>query len=204
MDTRLKQVLFGMLWGVLALSAAIFVAIVVSPLLYWISIDLFQLTKLTGLSKPILMQNYDVIIDYLLNPLRAELTMPHFQSSASGSQHFAEVKHLVALNTHVLRISAVVILLTWKKKLPYFLAAPVFRVLWSLPLVLGIVVAIAFEPLFIFFHQVFFRNDLWLFNPATDPIITVLPQAFFMMMFIVVGLLYAIILLILQRYIKRN
>lgn len=36
-----------------------------------------------------------------------------------------------------------------------------------------------FDDLFIAFHRIFFSNDLWLLNPATDAMIRMLPSAFF-------------------------
>ncbi len=29
-------------------------------------------------------------------------------------------------------------------------------------------------------HKIFFRNDDWMFNPSTDPIINLLPETFFL------------------------
>ena len=52
--------------------------------------------------------------------------------------------------------------------------------------------AIGFERFFIYFHQILFRNTDWLFDPATDPIINVLPESFFMQCFL---LFFALLLL---------
>ena len=51
-------------------------------------------------------------------------------------------------------------------------------------------------------HKIFFRNDYWLFNPATDPIIKILPDTFFMhcgMMIVGIVLLINIIFEIVYR-----
>ena len=37
-----------------------------------------------------------------------------------------------------------------------------------------------FTSLFTLFHKVFFRNDLWLFDPTTDYMIRMLPEGFFL------------------------
>ena len=43
------------------------------------------------------------------------------------------------------------------------------------------------------FHQIVFRNDYWIFNEATDPVITILPEAFFMHCFMmIVGIVMVI------------
>jgi integral membrane protein (TIGR01906 family) len=53
-----------------------------------------------------------------------------------------------------------------------------------LPLIFGFLMAVGFDRFFVTFHEIFFSNDDWLFNPATDPIINVLPETFFMHCFI--------------------
>lgn len=52
----------------------------------------------------------------------------------------------------------------------------------SLPLVLGLVgVFIGFEQFFTLFHQILFvGDDTWLFDPAKDPVILILPENFFL------------------------
>ena len=52
----------------------------------------------------------------------------------------------------------------------FFAAALVF---------LGIVVSIDFTRCFRIFHEIFFDNDLWMFNPGEDYMIRMLPEGFF-------------------------
>lgn len=60
---------------------------------------------------------------------------------------------------------------------------------------LGILLAsmINFDQAFIIFHKIAFTNDYWIFDPKLDPIITILPQEFFIHSFI---LIISIVLLI--------
>ena len=65
--------------------------------------------------------------------------------------------------------------------------------MWRLPkilcagvgIVLGIAVAMAvvistdFTKWFTVFHHIFFDNDLWILNPATDRLINIVPEPFF-------------------------
>ena len=37
-----------------------------------------------------------------------------------------------------------------------------------------------FSKYFIVFHHIFFDNDLWILNPATDLLINIVPEPFFM------------------------
>ena len=49
-----------------------------------------------------------------------------------------------------------------------------------IPAVLGGAIAINWDMAFVVFHKLLFRNDYWLFDLETDPVITVLPDQFFM------------------------
>lgn len=44
---------------------------------------------------------------------------------------------------------------------------------------LGIACAVDFNMVFTRFHEIFFSNDLWLFDPAVDYMIRMLPEGFF-------------------------
>ena len=50
----------------------------------------------------------------------------------------------------------------------------------GLPVVLGILVALFWDKVFVVFHELFFNNDFWIFDYRTDPIILLLPDEFFM------------------------
>lgn len=45
--------------------------------------------------------------------------------------------------------------------------------------ILGVLAATSFTKYFTIFHEVFFTNDLWLLDPATDLLINILPETFF-------------------------
>lgn len=55
----------------------------------------------------------------------------------------------------------------------------VLGVLAAAFLILGIAVARDFNAVFTLFHEIFFDNDLWLFDPATDYMIRMLPEGLF-------------------------
>lgn len=73
-------------------------------------------------------------------------------------------------------------------------------------LLLGGALALFFEPLFIFFHQIVFQNDDWLLSLSTDHLIQFLPEQFFFKRAIQIAvcftLLHIINLLILNRFIQ--
>lgn len=64
--------------------------------------------------------------------------------------------------------------------------------------VLGIAFTVDFTACFTIFHKIFFTNDLWMFDPAADYMIRMLPEGFFADMvlrivLIFVGLLLAVL-----------
>ena len=54
-----------------------------------------------------------------------------------------------------------------------------------------------FNKYFTYFHKIFFNNDLWILNPKTDLLIQMLPQNFFVTIFIKIALLFLLVLAIL-------
>lgn len=55
---------------------------------------------------------------------------------------------------------------------------------------LGIAFTVDFTACFRIFHEIFFTNDLWLFDPATDYMIRMLPEGFFSDMVIRIVLIF--------------
>lgn len=77
----------------------------------------------------------------------------------------------------------------WKRLLPraYTRAVLIFAVLI---LSLGIACAIDFTACFQVFHEIFFTNDLWMFDPAKDYMIRMLPEGFFFDMVLRIGTVF--------------
>lgn len=132
---------------------------------------------------------YDEILDYLTLPGK-EFGTGEFPHSADGASHFKDVKGLFTLNTVAL-ISSTVILITLyilnRKKIftlekkngrhiTYYVGK---RTLIGF-IIVGLLAAINFDVAFDIFHKIFFPGKSnWEFNYYVDPIIWVLPQAFF-------------------------
>lgn len=77
----------------------------------------------------------------------------------------------------------------WKRLIQkaYFYALGVFVILILLLLICFLV---DFTASFTVFHEIFFTNDLWLFDPATDYMIRMLPEGFFYDMVMRIGLVF--------------
>ena len=180
------------------LSLAILLTIYLAWLIYPQEISWLNLTNRVHLQPQIIQHNFNVLMDYLTNPLNQALEMPDFPSSASGIHHFAVVKGLFHLAQGVALVTLPIFYLFWKQViLKGFL--PLYRrallIILSLPLVLGLVgVFIGFEQFFTLFHQILFvGDDTWLFDPAKDPVILILPENFFLHAFLLFFCLYELI-----------
>ena len=102
--------------------------------------------------------------------------------------HMADVRNLFldGLRIRNICIAAAVLLILGlklgktdlKRLIPwsYFRAVLIFVVLI---LFLGLACMIDFTACFTIFHKIFFTNDLWMFNPAADYMIRMLPEGFF-------------------------
>ena len=180
------------------LSLAILLTIYLAWLLYPQEISLLNLTNRVHLQPQTIQHNFNVLMDYLTNPLSQVLEMLDFPSSASGIHHFAVVKGLFHLAQGVAVVTLPIFYLFWKQVIQKgFL--PLYRrallIILSLPLVLGLVgVFIGFEQFFTLFHQILFvGDDTWLFDPAKDPVILILPEDFFLHAFLLFFCLYELI-----------
>lgn len=102
--------------------------------------------------------------------------------------HMGEVKDLflggLRLRNYLLAAAALFLLLLvigktdLGKVLPraYFISLGVFGALTG---ILGCLFASNFNKYFTIFHEIFFDNDLWIFDPAEDYMIRMLPEGFF-------------------------
>ncbi|HJA42485.1 MAG TPA: TIGR01906 family membrane protein [Candidatus Dorea stercoravium] len=110
--------------------------------------------------------------------------------------HMADVKNLflggLTLRWVLLAAAAVLIALLvllkgdWRRIIPraYFIALGIFL---AATVLLGGLFASDFTKYFTIFHEIFFTNDLWLFDPATDYMIRMLPEGFFYDMVMRIG-----------------
>ncbi|MCL2677195.1 MAG: TIGR01906 family membrane protein [Streptococcaceae bacterium] len=186
------RLLFGatLLW---ILVFSILVTILLAVPLFYLEIGWEHLSSVTGLSSQTIQHNFNTLMVYLLDPFVTHLQMPDFPSSASGLEHFKEVKHLfMFVMALVIVLSPLAVQFIRKKYIQYFRRGLQFFML--APVILGIVaIFIGFDQFFIFFHEILFANSNWLFDPLTDPIINVLPESYFMIIFIIFFVIFEIL-----------
>ena len=180
------------------LSLAILVTIYLAWILYPFEISWLNLTNRVHLKSDIIQYNFHILMDYLTNPFNPVLEMPDFPSSESGLHHFVVVKGLFHLAQGVAIVTLPIFYLFWKQVIQKGFLSLYRRgllIMLSLPLILGLVgVFIGFEQFFTLFHQILFvGDDTWLFDPAKDPVILILPEDFFLHCFILFFVTYEIL-----------
>lgn len=185
MQYKLKDVFGIASLFIFILTAAISLTILATPI-YQFSLNWFDVPEKVGMSYDQIMANYRAVMEYLHFPWIDTLVFPDFPVSESGAFHFWEVKILFYINYVALFLSGIVTFFYVRhlKKIQgiWRLVQP-FKIAIAVPFILLLVLAIDFDGMFVLFHELLFNNDAWLFNPVTDPIITVLPQEFFMLCF---------------------
>ena len=100
-----------------------------------------------------------------------------------GACAFAVVSLIILLATHA----------DWKRVLARSWHI-ILAVTGGAILILGIAVAVDFNAVFVEFHHIFFDNDLWLFDPAEDYMIRMLPEGLFADMVVRIGVIFIIAL----------
>lgn len=160
-------------------------ATVLARPLYYLDMHLLKITETSGISAAACKLNYDTLIEYNLLGGPDELIFPTLQMSETGRIHFEEVKDIF-ITMQIVAITAVILLVVWCI-LYYHRKVSGFRwmrltgwVTLVVATLVGVFVAIDWEAAFVMMHKIFFRNDYWLFNAYTDPVIKILPSEFFM------------------------
>ena len=153
------------------------------------------------------MEELDVIttdiIKYLKNEGGNELLEPHFNEREI--LHMDDVQKLFDLERMIKYITIItsflIILYFIKKEQILTLGKTLFYGLFSNYIVLsvlGILLLLDFNKYFTYFHLIFFTNELWLLDPATDLMIQMLPEEFFFGMAKKIGLSFFLYLAIIQ------
>lgn len=197
---KITDLFIGLIFTLLFISIAVVITINFRPL-YYMDIKLLNLEAASGLTRSEIIRNYNTLIDYSFPLYKGNLVFPTLTASASGLHHFAQVKSLFCafyiMGAVTLILGIIIIIQKSKNKdYSYLLVSAITAIV--LPLFLGICMSLNFERTFIIFHKLFFNNNDWLFDPVTDPVINILPEAFFMhcaLLIILIVILFSIIFL---------
>ena len=152
--------------------------------LYYLDINYLGIDLTSGMSVETIKKNYDVLIAYQSIFYRGTLNLP-----TNGRIHFEEVKTIFEAIQVIMVVSGLIslplVIRRFKEKEYRFLKLTGLITI-IVPAMLGFVVALDFESAFITFHQIVFRNNYWVFDYRSDPVINILPETFFMHCFIMI------------------
>lgn len=171
----------------------------------WVAFDrshyLQQYRKLgtaaqVGMSEEALMRVTGVWMEYLIgarDTLDTQETVsgaPREVFTAQEKAHMVDVKNLFTWGIRLAAASLVLAAglfafcaLRWRRGLAKALSRSFFRALiafGALFALIALAFAIDFNWAFTWFHRIFFRNDLWLLDPAESLMIQMVPEPFFM------------------------
>lgn len=186
--SKVLTVLLALLTAVILLTAAIAVPILFRPF-YYAHIGPLSLCEETGLTREEIKTAFDEMMDFCLGG--EEFSTGVLRWSESGRSHFADVRELFLLDLKALAVSILLLAilliasrLTGRRpgrllgrSFPFWAGSGLAAIF----AVVGVLAATDFDRAFTVFHTVFFPGkENWLFDPAEDQIITILPQTFFM------------------------
>ena len=188
MDSKGNKPL-AFLWILVLMLFAVSTSVAVPVLwrgFYDLHIDALRLPDITGWNKEIIREAFDEMMDYCIKS--APFGTGALSWSEEGMRHFEDVRKLFRLDLAVLVVSAVALVLlaaVYRYIRPYRFhnRGPSFHAGCGILLVFGVLTALAaldFDRAFVVFHRLFFPGKTnWIFDPASDQIILILPQVYF-------------------------
>lgn len=196
---RILDVLKVPLLMLLLISWAIALPILCRPF-YFAHVTPYRLEEESGLTRAEIREAYNEMLDYCIGT-RKEFSTGVLPWSEEGKAHFTDCRSLFRLDFAVAGGSLLLLLLIalLNKRKPEKPACRPLPCFWAgclaggLFLLLGGAILADPDAAFVAFHHVFFPGKTnWLFDPAKDAVITILPEDFF----IHCGILIAAVILL--------
>lgn len=171
----------GIIGFLFLLSASVTLTLNLRPL-YYLDMELLHIPEKSGYSKELVKENYDALITYNNITSHGELNFRDMPMSDGARIHFKEVKRIFGFFEYLAISSGILFAggafwLWRRRRYGWLKAASVCSV--AIPAAVGIFIAADWQETFILFHELVFQNDYWLFDPDSDPIITILPDTYF-------------------------
>lgn len=183
-----KDIFLAIMLMLFFISLAVVVTVFFKEL-YYLDINYLGIDLTSGMSVEAIKKNYDVLISYQSIFYQGSLNLPDFVMSSNGRIHFEEVKKIfeaIQITMVVSGLAALPLLIKRFKEKEYRFLKLTGSITIIVPAMIGFVAALDFDSAFVMFHQIVFRNDFWIFDYRSDPVIKILPEAFFMHCFIMI------------------
>lgn len=207
---RLLSILMSIVVALTLLTGAVALPILVRPF-YYAQIGPLDIEQKSGMSRSEIIEAYDDVLDYCIG-VRDDFAAGILPFSQSGAEHFAECRPLFELDLVLFAagIAAVVLLKIIDRRTPLYRFRGHGASFWGSAGLCGLFAAAAvyaaldFDRAFTVFHKIFFPGkDNWLFDPATEPVIKMLPEEFFrncaILIFAAIVLASAVVILLDQK-----
>ncbi len=182
MKIKVSNILLSLIMTLTIISLAVVLTLACKPL-YYLDIHALHIPETTGCTISEIKANYDAVIDYCLSFGNAPLEFPTFPMSEGGRIHFEEVKNIFNLFKYMAiggTLASVAGMLWMRRRQSYGYLKLTAILSVVLPTAIGTAVALNWDWAFVTFHEIAFNNDYWLFDPATDPVINILPDEYFL------------------------
>lgn len=190
MSKSFSKIFFSIFISIFFITSSVKLTVMFKPL-YYFSINHLKIVETSGFPLDNIKKDYNYLINYISSHSKSEFKIPNLPSSREGAVHFEEVKNIFIKLDYLLIISGLLSLIAIYFSIKNRIYTP-FKyssiILISIPIILLITFFINFDKVFVIFHKIFFRNDYWIFDIVKDPVITMLPQDFFMYCGILINL----------------
>ena len=190
-----KDIILSIVLMIFIISFAIIFTVFFKSL-YYFDINYLNIDKISGFSVETIKENYNLLINYQSIFYQGDLNLPDFTMSIAGKIHFREVKQIfetIQVSMLISGIVSIILLIKRFKEKEYRFLRLTGIITILIPSILAFFAAIDFEQAFIIFHKLFFRNNFWVFDYQTDPVIKILPETFFMHCFILIVLIIVVV-----------
>jgi integral membrane protein (TIGR01906 family) len=170
------------------ISIAVVFTVFFKPL-YYFDIKYLHINNYVSMDIDTIKKNYDALIQYQSIFYHNELVLPDFVMSTTGKIHFEEVKRIfVILQLLCILLPIITIPMIYKnvkdKEYDFLKLTSIFSI--GIPAIIALIASADFDRAFVLFHKIAFRNNYWIFDARTDPVINILPENFFMHCFIMI------------------
>ena len=179
-------------------------------ILYYWDITNLSIIKNTDLNVKEIKENFNYLIYYLNSHKNITFCLPSLPSSKEGVIHFKDVKNIFNFLDKFLFINIFISVpviyykLKMTKNVSFLKYSSILTII--IPLSLIIPLTLNFDNGFTLFHRIFFSNDYWIFDPNKDPIINLLPEAFFfhsVLLILFFNILFSLISYILYKNMRK-
>lgn len=212
---RKLQYAVGIIFALCLMTVLLFTS--VEAAVYWVpgyfekEYSKYQVTEAVSMTMDDLLDVTDQMMAYLRGnreDLHVETTMGGVHReffNAREIAHMEDVRGLflgaLALRRGCLAVMALCLVLLallktdFKRTFPRALCAGT-GIFFAASLAVAAIISTDFTRYFILFHHMFFKNDLWILNPATDMLINIVPEGFFRDTVFLIGSIYFLSVLI--------